>query len=157
MAPEILDGTANCSSPRMSPSVCLSTELRHGDSDKAQVAKTAGCKDPSRCLNGGVQSDKPTRETLLCFISYSVQILYLPFLYLMCINHKVKSTSWRIRWFLQLFLFFRAQNKLSAFMAIHKDKQPGISDEIWSLDSLSNTIMINLIAVIYMKTLYNVH
>ncbi|KAI9530573.1 hypothetical protein NQZ68_000063 [Dissostichus eleginoides] len=51
MAPEILDGTANCSSPRMSPSVCLSTELRHGDSDEAQVAKTAGCKDPSCCLN----------------------------------------------------------------------------------------------------------
>lgn len=45
MAPEILDGTANCSSPFMSPSVCLSGERRHASvSDVAQVAKTAGCR-----------------------------------------------------------------------------------------------------------------
>lgn len=45
MAPEILDGTANCSSPFMSPCVCLSGERRHASvSDVAQVAKTAGCR-----------------------------------------------------------------------------------------------------------------
>lgn len=35
--------------------------------------------------------------------------------------------------------------------------QSGISDDIWEIDSLSNKIMINFMAVIYVKFLYYVH
>lgn len=167
MAPEILDGTANCSSPLMSPSVCLSREQRHGDGDVCSGGKDSWLQDPSHYLNWGVQSDKPVLHKTLLFSSLifvkqrSVSLLAFSF-FNTCIDHKLTpAISCRICWFSQLHSFFTEQHSrgkpivcIHGHAQGHAHMQSGISDDIWEINSLSNTIMINFMAVIYIWNPY---
>lgn len=118
MAPEILDGTANCSSPLMSQSVCLSREQRHGDSDVAQVAKTAGCRIHHTISIVECSQINLLRTRHCCFhlpsLWDNIRFLYLPSLFLMQIirtdRKLTPATSCHTRWFSQLHSFITEQH-----------------------------------------------
>lgn len=166
MAPEILDGTANCSSPLMSPSVCLSREQRH--SDVAQVAKTAGCRIHHTIATVECRQINQLRirhchfHLLFLWERHSVSLLAFSFLNT-CIDHKLTpATSYRR--FSQLHSFFTEQHGRGKTNCLHswpctRTHTHAIRHlcDIRAINSLRNKIMINFMAVIYMKSLYYVH
>lgn len=155
--------------PSCSPSVCPEQRAATRRQRRGSGGEDSWLQDPSHFLNCGVQADKPAlHKTLplssLVFVRrHSVSLLAFSF-FNTCIDHKLTPATSCHR-FSQPFTH-SLQNSTAEVKPIvcihghargHTHMQSGISDDIWAIDSLSDKIMINFMAMIYMKSLYYVH